>query len=131
MAPRRDTPAFGHNEGPPNAYDRQGALIAHQLQELGVGVKTLSTLLQDMRVENAKRDSKDTAHDNEFVRVFSLISALTVKVDAALVEIKNSVTPLTTAHEQGKPVLGLGKEILRWAVAFATAALVHYLWKGR
>lgn len=131
MAPRRDTPAFGHNEGPPNAYDRQGALIAHQLQELGIGVKTLSGLLQDMRVENAKRDSKGASHDAEFARVFGLIDALTVKVDTAVTELKTSVKPLTSAHEQGKPVLGLGKEVLRWVVAFATAALAHYLWKGR
>lgn len=129
MAPRRDTPQPSSGDAP-TAFDRQGALITHQLQELSNGVKTLSTLLQDMRVENATRDAKYGAHDTEFGRVFAAIDALETKIDSAIKDVKTTLAPLTAAHEQGKPVANIGKEALRWAVAFATVALGHYIWKG-
>lgn len=108
-------------------FDRQRALISHQLSELAKGVADVTTLLHAMRVENARRDSTDAALSKDLERAEEALAALAKRLDKDIDTLVKRVDPIETAHKQSKPFVTIIWAGVGGAVAMGAGALLHYI----
>ena len=133
-------------------FEAQRSLISHQLEVLGRGVDKLNDFLGNIRVENARRDSKDESHDAQIAQNTAEIRTLTERIETVRRElndklnsiketlegkIKSSqetlegkISPLSEVNTQSKPVIKIVLYVLGTAATFGLGGLAHYAFGG-